>query len=241
LERIAGLLDTQLDDPGRATQAFEQLLELEPAHPTALSALTRLYGEAKQHAKLLSVLRAQAMYSEDPAEKASLLLRIGQVLEEQLGQSEQALAHYREALETWTSREIYEQLGRLLNSMQRWDALLGLFQEQLAGSQSVEERIALNFRIGRLYEQQLEQPEEAAEAYKRALEIDAGYWPALRGIVRVGIPELKRVGLEEMLLPKTEEGAEDTTALLRIALTLLGQQPENTLELLKRVIEQEPG
>lgn len=241
LEQIAVIYDVHLHDELAAISAFEELLELRPQNPVALASLTRLYRSQGLHSKLLSVLRAQAMSKKEPEEQALLLLQMGQLLEEDLDQHEQALAHYREAVDAAPSAESFEHLGRLLYSTQRWDDLIKLNKQQLEIATEKKEKLSLLFRIGRIEEQQNENPKEAAEAYRRALEIDGSYWPAIRGIIRVAtdMPELRKASLEGMLLPTGEE-TDKQAAQLRIALSLAEQQGNTTRVLLQNVLSAYP-
>lgn len=243
LERIATLLDTHLDDDAGAIEAYEQLLERQASNASALAALSRLYQAAGQHSKLLSSLRAQAMTTEDTGERAALLLRMGQILEEDLNQPEQALAHYREALDCRASAETYEQLGRLLYNTQRWPELVQITEHQLEHAVEIDQKVSLYFRLGRIQEQHLEDRAAAAAAYKEALQLDGAYWPALRGIVRAAhhMPELRRAALEGMLLPSRLEGQDKSSGQLRIALAVIDQQPDVARTLLQRVVEEDEG
>ncbi|MCK5796191.1 MAG: tetratricopeptide repeat protein, partial [Deltaproteobacteria bacterium] len=239
-ERIANLLDTQLNDAAGAVDAYEKLLELQPNNPAALSALSRLYHMHGEHTKLLSVLRAQAMTTEGATTRAEILLRMGQILEDDLGQADQALAHYREALDVHPIPSVYEQLGRLLHTTERWPDLIELLEHQIE-HETVEkdERVALLFRLGRVHEQHIEDLSAAANAYQRALAENSAYWPAIRGIIRVAhhLPELQRKSLGELLLPQDKEFAEDQAmAQLRIAITLVDKQPVAMRELLAKLV-----
>jgi tetratricopeptide (TPR) repeat protein len=242
LERIASLADLQLRDDELAIDTYEALLELRPRHALALPALARLYQQQQRHNQLLSTLRALAMTTGDAAGRAALLVRMGLVLEDHLGQPEQALAHYREALDTSASPYVYEHLGRLLHRLERWSELVDLTEQQAEASVDPDERLALHFSVGRLQEQHLDNLEAAAAAYKRALQIDGAYWPAIRGIVRVAhhMPELRAAGLEGMLLPTTVSGSDRLSAQLRVALALAEQRPDAAKDLLRQVIDEHP-
>ena len=64
------------------------------------------------------------------------------------------------------------------------------------------------------------------KAYKEALDVDPGHWPALRGLTRVAhhMPDLRRLGLESMLLEQLSDRETRANAEIRIALSLLTQQ-----------------
>ena len=234
LERLATLLDLQLNDTKAAISAYEDLLELQASNPLALRALPRLYQTTNQHKDLLSVLRAQVMSAREPLEKAAILVQMGQAIEEHLDDKEQALAHYREALDTYPSVDVYEQVGRLLHETKRWSDLLSLYKQQLELSEEDAERANILYRIGRLHEQHFEDIEASANAYREALDVDPTYRPALRGALRAAqqLPDLKGVKLENLLAK--ENGSHHSGEDIRIALNLLKQQPDDARTILQR-------
>jgi tetratricopeptide (TPR) repeat protein len=241
LERVGELLDVRLGDVQGATAAYEELLDLQPDSLVSLRALARLYEQRSEHGKLLSILRAQAMCAATEEERATLLLRMGQILEEEVARPEQALAHYREALSVYPSPQAFERVGRLLHALKRWKELLELSQKELEVTTTAAARLRLLFRQGQLYERYLGDPQAAAGAYRQVLELDGGHWPALRALTRVAhhLPDLRRMGLESMLLEQLSDRSVRANAQIRIALSLLNQQRDAAKEILRRAVAED--
>src|SRR5439155_2116762 len=69
------------------------------ANAQARYSLENLYRKTEQWAELLDLLSGQVMTESDAGQKMSWLLEMGQILDERLGQPEQAAVMFRQALE----------------------------------------------------------------------------------------------------------------------------------------------
>jgi len=246
LETIASLLDSRLGEREKAIEAYRKLLDLQPQNQSAMRALMRLFEAKDDHPARLTIMRALANSVESKKQKAELLTRMGQIIEEHLKDPPLALVHYQEAQgHDSTSQDLYRQIGRLLHQVGRWQDLVDLYREQIETAHEPGDRIRLLFRMGWIQEQYLNDLAAARESYQHALSVDIGYWPALRGLRRVAqqVEDLHKVAaLETPILEQMASGADKTAALVRIGL-MLGEDandPDHAQQWYAQAVKEDP-
>jgi golgin subfamily B member 1 len=91
-ERGAQLLAENLDEPARAIDAYELVLEKKAGRVETLDALIPLYENQARWDNLENTLRQRLMFLEDGEERAPYLMRLCRILVEELSRSDEALA-----------------------------------------------------------------------------------------------------------------------------------------------------
>ncbi len=95
LAEVAEQRQNRFDD---AIDALKGVLDVQPAHPEAMTSLARLYEQQSQWPELLDVLRAQADAATDDAARVTFLNRAGDVLSQKLDDVAEAVSVYQQAL-----------------------------------------------------------------------------------------------------------------------------------------------
>jgi len=120
---------------------------------------------------------------EDTEQKALLLFRLGQILEERILDLEGASETY------WTlarldptNRPALRQLRGIHERSQKWDMVLQIAELESATSMPPYDRAAFETELGQTWQNQLGDSEEALHAYERALEADPEFPGALEGL-----------------------------------------------------------
>ena len=120
---------------------------------------------------------------EDSAQKAPLLFRLGQILEERILDLEAASETY------WTlarldptNRPALRQLRGLHERGEKWDLVLQIAELESATFMPPYDRAAFETELGRTWKIHLGDSEEARFAYERALEADPDFPDALEGL-----------------------------------------------------------
>ena len=98
LLRIARLEEEKLGDAKAATRSLQDAVEVEPENLRAMRELARLLEGQKDFRSLAAVLMRQASIGEE-ADRATALLALGRVCEQELGEHRQATQAYLQALE----------------------------------------------------------------------------------------------------------------------------------------------
>jgi tetratricopeptide (TPR) repeat protein len=166
-----GALLRQADRDEAARDAFERALARDPTHGPSLRELGELHEAAGAHAALAEVLRTQAEALRDPLRRAVAHGRLGEHLERRLDDPEGAIEQHTRALALDPRHApSFKQLVRLYAEAARWRELVDLHARQVEHASSKEEAIAHLFEMGRLYEEALREPAQAAAAYRAILE-----------------------------------------------------------------------
>lgn len=190
--RLGDLAQAELDRPEEAISALSKVLEDHPSHPGAVASLGRLYERQEMWSDLLDNLRLQAGMAEEEEQRVALVHRAGQVLEDHLDDTLEAILQYQQALELEPSHEpslaslmkITEQedylssaaeiLEPLLTEQERWDDLAQLLERKIRTLGDPAERRAELRRLGDVHEAGRQDPEAAFDAVSRALNEDPG-------------------------------------------------------------------
>ena len=192
-----------LERLGRKTEAmreYQNALQSLPNDPFLLHRagdLARRLGRADEHRTHLERVAALAR---DPHEAANALYQMGLIAQTVLADEARAALDFERALAampTFTpalaalGRQALRQ-GRWLDLRQRFESEIGQLEEALARDLSSEVRgrtirglVTRYFRVARLLEAQLSDPDTALAYHKRALTLDPSFLPAFLSIERL--------------------------------------------------------
>lgn len=192
LYRIAETYEIRLEDVEETILSHRAVLDIDPRDRKALDALDRLFSGEGRWSDLIDLLEGERdeYMDEDPARVDALELRIGDVLEHQLGQAPAAIERYGDVLRrSPDSAEARAALERLLDDPEHRltasrvlepyyeerdepDALAYVYELQLLDLEAPYERIDLLKRLARLQNEVLKNPKAAFESYSRAFQED---------------------------------------------------------------------
>ena len=165
---------------GRTDLAIDLLEKAERIEPQDVLVLTELAGLYRQAARAHDQLRVEgclASILEDVEERVAIHLRLGAICEEQLGDRDTALEHFRAAIELKPGYPpAARALGRLCNAIGRWDILLEMNKAEAKSAVDVERQALAHYRAAELLELRLGRADDGIEQYEEA----ARWLPALR-------------------------------------------------------------
>ena len=95
--KIGNIKKEKTDDPGGAIEAFNAVLEVNPNHPGILDTLLKHYEEAGDWSRYTSVLEKKLGATQDKAEKADVLVRLGKLARDKLADKARSLAYIEQA------------------------------------------------------------------------------------------------------------------------------------------------
>jgi len=182
--RIGEVYEEKLEDRESAIAAYLHVLEFEETDGVALAALERLYSDSHRWDDLIGILRQQAQAA--PERDTELKLRVGEIYELRLEQPEEAIAVYEELLNfDPTNGTALSRLEALYFEREDWQKLTEVYERLFNVAQTPEERVNFCKNLAQLYETAFNDPEQAADAYKRILEIQPGNAEALGAMERI--------------------------------------------------------
>jgi tetratricopeptide (TPR) repeat protein len=178
------------EDEQSAIRYFQRALEITPSHIEAARALAEIYfrNEMWEEAgELYEVAVSRLDKAESPKDYCQKNYRLGYI-SEKLGESETALAYYREAFEAdATYLPALEGLGQALLAAEEWEEAQRVFGTILVhhrDSLTESEIVDVQWQLGDICLQQ-EQPDRAYKQYEKALEIDPDHGPSLAALARL--------------------------------------------------------
>ena len=183
---MARLYEDRLYEKDLAIASYTQAMNLDPGSVAALKALERLHEEQLQWEPLAEVLtrRAELLDGADPA--VALLERAAELNEERLERPARAIELYEDILALAPEHPPAQRaLQRLYRRAGRFLELADVLTLQLENTWSPGERMELQLERAILFEEDLNDPERALDAYTAIQSLDPDSLPALDGQARM--------------------------------------------------------
>jgi tetratricopeptide (TPR) repeat protein len=186
LHRAGDVLLEQLGLRGEAIARFKRVLELDGHHRATLASLGRIYHSEGHWADLVEVYRRDLDVTEDPAAMVSLLHKMGEVYARFLANTDRALECFRDALAIDPRHGPSAQaLARLLRERADWKALVELTGNELRHARDTNTQAMAAFRAGEIYEEHLDDKQNAEVYYQQATALRPADRPASEALSRV--------------------------------------------------------
>jgi len=263
--RLGQFKAAYLGDAGQAVEQYREILDLNSAHEEARKALELcledpdlkleaskilepIYEAAVEWESLIAVLEIQAGGSEDATQRVDLLLKIGNLWGQSLGDTNRAFDAYSRAFQQDASRaEAQAALVGICEIEENWQALVDLYEQAIEGDAASSVKRGLLTYVADVYDTRLEEPDKAVEAYRKAQDIDpddAGtldaleklytkkeQWPALLDVyarkVDLSTDPDERLRLLFQIAYLQEEMLDDTDAAVQTYREIVAASPEN--------------
>ena len=196
---LAKLAAEKLGANAEAIALWREALALDPRTVGALDALEKLTERERDFGGLAEVLEQRVRETDEAEPKVALLMKLGAVYGERIGDAERSIDAWRRVLQVQPRhpkalrvlRDVYTQAGQ-------WDRLEALYEEagdleglaEVLGSSAdrataATDRVALSFRAARVYEDRLKQPARAFRSYERVLTVDPSNVAAATALVPI--------------------------------------------------------
>ena len=227
--KIARLAADHLKQPERAIETWKAVLDLRGEDPEALHALANLYEALAQWAKLVDILEREFDIAASDEDRVSILTRRARAMSDKLGRDESALEDWNRVLDI-----DYSNLGalRAIADIRRRqgdpnELVTSLHQlvDRAASTLEAEELKETFRELGKTYGDQLQQPYDAADAWRKLLEVGPDFeaMDALEAIYRA---EEKWTDVIDVKMQRAEAlgEASDRIAELRTVAALWREQ-----------------
>ncbi|MCB9593572.1 MAG: tetratricopeptide repeat protein [Sandaracinaceae bacterium] len=220
--RVGNILDERLTRPTQAREAYERALSCDPTHVPTLQALSRLYVASEAWDPMIRMLLAEAEQAADPRRRAAAHARVAEVLEAQKQAPDEAMTHHARALSLHPGYAAsFKALTRLYADAGRHRALIELYERAVEQAEEPGAAVTHLFKVGALYEDTLNEHDQAAHTYARIIELDPENLGALHALQRA----TERAGRYDKLVDALEREAE------------LRQEDTHVVDLLHRAAE----
>lgn len=169
---LAAMAREHLNDPGRAIEAYERVLALEPTHGFASTQLEELYRARKEWEPLAAQLLDKASRDPDPVASLAALVEVAEMYEHQVGDARAAALVWLAVLRRQPERTaVIDHLERLAPAAGTWDEICaeGASTAAVIGG---DVGAALWLLVGRWARDHLGDRNRAVRALEAALRLD---------------------------------------------------------------------
>ncbi|MCB9591319.1 MAG: tetratricopeptide repeat protein [Sandaracinaceae bacterium] len=247
LTKVGEVCGMQINDQGRAFDAFGRAFRVMPESVETLQRLELLAVEQERFDDLVALVEALAGETADPDLSRTLWLKAAAVHDTQRQDVDRAVAAYGKILELDPGDgEVLDALDALYRRTERWRDLLGVVRRkaELADDPTYQEDLLAQNAM--IFEEMLEEPENAIGVYNDILELDPTSQRALVALDRL-YERLERwsdladnIGRQ---LTIAEDPEAQTVLMLRLGALRESRMNavEAAIEIYREVLERDPS
>jgi tetratricopeptide (TPR) repeat protein len=182
-ERLAEVWEHQFGKADRAIDALQQILRVDERNQKAYRDLERLYRAERQWDSLADNYRKHILVSNDGDERTELYVRMGQVYEEELKDPDRAIEAFSDVLSFEPEHaDALRGLGRLYEQTEQWERAEDAMRRLIPLAPD-KEKVDLNYRLGKIFDEQMRMPEAAEERLTEALSFDPAHVPSMLALL----------------------------------------------------------
>ncbi len=182
LLELAQLRIDQLDEPELAFMSLMRAFREDPNDAEVRQRLERAADAAKTWDELAGVYEEDLPRIAEAKDAAEVCLKLGQLLDQRLGEPERAVTFYEKArqLDLDTQDRALPSLDRLYNQLSRPEELVAVLEALADRASEKAEQVGYLFRLGQIAQEAMDNPDRAAQAYERILELDPQHLASAR-------------------------------------------------------------
>ncbi len=259
--RHAQTLETRLNDIDGALRAYREILDAQPDHEATIGALESTFGRGVKQADVANILRplyenrsdfekliqlqeASLGFVTDPTERVALMHAQAELCEDKLADAVGALGWHARALrEQPLDERSLTEAERLAGATAAWADLAGVYADIIEAAQTDEVRRSLGSKLARIYEEELQDIENAEAAYNYVLSVAPLDAPALERLdsIYTGTANAERLAqVLDRRVQATEDATQKVELTARLAQILENElaQPEQAILRYRTIVEQ---
>jgi tetratricopeptide (TPR) repeat protein len=172
--------------PERATEVLEKILLIDERNAKAYRDLERLYRQERKWESLVDTYRKHLAVTADTTERIDLFTKTGQVYEQELRDLDRAIDSYNDVLSVEEDHaDALAGLGRLYEETEQWDRAVEMMRRLIRISSEPKQKVDLNYRLGKIFDEQMKDPEPAQEYLVEALSQDPSHVPSMLSLLGI--------------------------------------------------------
>ena len=171
--KLAGLRAERLNNPAAAIADYRAVLQARKGHLLAVRALESLFEQTGNWADLIRALIQEIQLRKDAELVISLYTRVAEIYETRFKALEEAIKSFKAILRINPHYlPALHELQRLYESAGRWQELVSTIIAEIGVISEVETKIALYERAAAVWDEKLQQSDQAIGALRAAYELD---------------------------------------------------------------------
>jgi len=186
LQAVARLYEDELANPETAFEVLKVAFDLDYTNAITAEEFERLASSTGKWNELLTQYSEKVQTIDDVAVKCDLWVKIGRWYGEKLDHPDYAIASLQQALQLDNEHTpALAALADFYRAQQQWPELVAVMVRHAELEQDPEVLTQLHLSIAELYEDKLQNPNEAIQSYNRALQTDDSSMDALEALDRL--------------------------------------------------------
>jgi tetratricopeptide (TPR) repeat protein len=186
LRRIAHVFDEKLGDKNQAFEALVNAFSDDFSDDETARFLERMAQGTGRWSELINTANSWLQEQQDGKKRIQLCLRLGKWYGEDLGHPEYAQPYYQQIMSLDPNNvQVLRQMAAIHRLGAQWQKVGETLQRALDVAIANEDRKIILVDLGELLEKNMGQPDQGIAYYKRALEVDSFYLPALTALERI--------------------------------------------------------
>jgi golgin subfamily B member 1 len=234
--------------PGAAIEAIDRIADQQPELLARASELLgQVYQRSGRFDKLRKALLRRLKAEKDEETIRRLRLQVAEISSVNLGDLEAAYSSLETAfLDQPDDRELWERIAELAQRAGQQHALATAFATAVeAGELADHDRLELALRTARLYEQELEQPEDAEPFHRHVLRLEPLHETSFAALKQLYTGAERWEELQQLYRKRIEDTVDDADRLeLQLGLCFLYEEvldrPTEAIGSYQRVLELRP-
>jgi tetratricopeptide (TPR) repeat protein len=186
LFRRAQIQEHELRDDKAAVATYERILAATPQAIEAVTAIQTIHERTGDWPKLVEALKRKSEIIPEVEDRKALLYRSAQIEEEVLGDSDAAIATFRQVLSIDDVDLVaMDALERLYVRLARWEPLKDVYAKKADLAEDPGDKLRMLYVLAQVYDRELGDIAKAIETYQGILDIDADELPAIQSLDRL--------------------------------------------------------
>ncbi len=211
------VLEMQLEDYEGAVATYSKVLEMKPKHLPAISGLKRCYARTENWQEMQRILERELETVTNESKRVATYYQLAFLHETKLDNPELAIQFYKNAIEIQRSHaESFARLEALLRRQENWNELMALYAKRLPTITDDEQAAKIQFEIGTILEDKLNEPTKAVTHYQAAIDKNPNFKDALWRLVEIYLMS-EKWSEADLILEKLSALVEDRDEMVALA------------------------
>lgn len=243
----AMIYEGKLEDPEGTCHCFERALELDPEDQNALIGIQRSLRVLGRWKRLEEIQEIAIPLEEDLERRAWLSYQRGLILEEELNRLDDAMESYELSLYVDPLHlGAIRRLGRIYKDQGDFEELARIWDLEVKAVDDKSQKGVVLSRLADLYQDQLNQLEQAEDSYREAIQLYPTLLDAYDGLARLLKADERYASLAELLADqlKVVKDSRRLRAIRRERANLLEKQleaPHSAIDVWAQLFEEDPS
>jgi tetratricopeptide (TPR) repeat protein len=183
-QEMATTWEEKFGKPERAAEVLEKVLLIEDRNQKAYRDLERLYRTERKWESLVDTYRKHILVTNDGTERIDLYTKMGQVYEQELRDLDRAIDAFSDVLNVESDHgDALAGLARLYEETEQWERAVDVMRRLIAVAADPKLKVDLNYRLGKIFDEQMKDPDPAQEYLVEALSQDPAHVPSMLSLL----------------------------------------------------------